>query len=102
MNPDIIMRVLMCGLGICFTCFLFTIRWLIKMNVDIQKRVTFDWLEGNFEKKIFDELSEITEVLSELKDTLVGSVREPGMLTKMHMNTDAIKEIKETCEKNHE
>lgn len=112
------------GLGICFTGFCVLLALHGKLNdavnkksedmdarlgqkiedikVDMEKRVTFDWIE----KKIDREFETLNKAILLMNDALVGTVEKRGIITMFHHHEDRLKLLEEArnncsnCKKN--
>lgn len=105
------------GFGICFTGFCVLLALHGKLNdainkksedidtrlgqkiedikVDMEKRVTFDWIES----KINKEFETLNKAISSMNEALVGTVEKRGIITMFHHLEDRLKSLEEAKEK---
>ena len=95
------------GLGICFTGFLallgivsnFNLRVnqkIEELKVDMEKRVTYGWIEDKIDK----EFTALNKTIGTMNDALVGTVEKRGIITMFHHHEDRIRNLeiaKESC-----
>jgi len=78
MNEDLILKIIMWGLGICASGFFFLAMWI---------------------RKVADKL--LLAEIREIKEALVGTFDRPGIITLVYLHTEDIKEIKKRCKEIH-
>lgn len=61
----------------------------VDTNVELQKRVTYDWIERKFEK----EFANLTKTMESLEEAIIGTVDKKGILTKLHEHEDKIMDM---------
>lgn len=84
----------MWGFGVCFAGFSLLIGWVYTIKAEMEKRVTYDWIEGKFSRDIKKEMDELTDVLKDIRDALVGNYEKKGLITRQQDLEDAIKELR--------
>ena len=62
---------------------------------EIEKRVTYKWIEEQFAKKIDEDIKEVIESLHKIQKGLMGEMNEPGIVTRLHDVEKDVKYIKE-------
>lgn len=92
MSEDI--KFAMWGFGFCFAGFSLLIGWVYTIKAEMEKRVTYDWIEGKFSRDIKKEMDELTEVLKDIRDALVGDYDKKGLIARQQDLEDAIKELR--------
>lgn len=66
------------------------------IKLELEKRVDFKWLESCFKKDIKDEISEMKLILTQIKDTMTGTVEKKGAITKLHELDDRLNRLEKS------
>jgi len=75
--------------------FIFIVGALIKLNIDVQKRVPFEWIETKFQPDMLKKLSEIRELqreefvllnkgIRDLNHSIIGDLDKEGLMVVYH------------------
>lgn len=86
-------NLLLWGLGISWAGFLFLIGWIFKLNTDLEKKVSYSWIEKKFDEEVKKELGQIVKSIGEIRDAVVGTVERRGIITKIHDHEKRLNEI---------
>ena len=84
MDNGQLLFILTWGLGICVTGFMFLVGWIIKINIDLQKKVPYEWMEKTFSPEIRTDFKRLEDGMKEIKDAIIGTVDKVGVITKLH------------------
>lgn len=95
MDNSQLLSILTWGLGVCVTGFLFLVGWIIKINIELQKRVPYEWIEGTFKAEIKADFLSLEKSFKEVKDAIVGTVDKSGVITKLHDHEKRLEELEE-------
>lgn len=101
MDESQLWRVLLWGLGICVTGFLFLAGWMWWIVGKLHDKVSFDWIEQKFEAGINRKMDAMSDTLTEIKNALVGDFQRKGLIAKFEDTEKSIKGIQEKCERFH-
>ena len=101
MDHDItqLWKVLLWGLGICVSGFLFLAGWMWNIVGKVSDKVSHKWLEEKFEKSINNKMDSMNQTMTAIKDALCGDFKSRGLIKSVEDNTKELKEIKENCQK---
>ena len=80
MDVESVGRLLLWGLGLSFTGFIVLVSLVIRLNIEMSKRVTYEWIETRFEGKILDEIKEVKELAMEIKKIIHGDLKVSGII----------------------
>ena len=94
-------KVVLWGFGTCISGFLFLAGWMWWMLQKLHEKVSYDWLENQFQSTINKNINEIKTTLVEIKEALVGNFKDKGIITKVDEHARELHEIKENCIKQH-
>lgn len=78
-----IWKVLLWGLGICVSGFLFLAGWMWHIVSQLSKKVSYDWIENNFQATINKKIDEMNKNLVDIKNALIGDFKSKGLITKV-------------------
>jgi len=79
------------GLGLCAGGFGILLGLTIKSIKDIEKRVTYSWIE--------DEIADTQKLLKEIKDSLIGGFEHKGLITRQNQLEEKVNTIESTIKK---
>lgn len=94
MSENSIITILLWGLGACGAGFIFLFKRIWDIGKEMTNFVSKSWLEDHFEKSLNEKFEFVNGTLGQIKEALVGSFKEKGILTK-------IDEINKRCGRNH-
>lgn len=83
MNESTVLSFLRWGFGICVTGFLFLAGWMWWIVGKLHDKVSFDWIENQFQKGLNTKIDNINVTLTEIKNALVGDFNRKGLITKV-------------------
>lgn len=69
-------------IGICATGFLFLAGWILYLVQRIKDRPTFEWLEKQFKVEIKTDIGNLSSVLNEIRDALLGDMEREGLISR--------------------
>ena len=99
MESSQLLSILTWGLGICVTGFFFLVGWIIKINIELQQRVTFKWIEEKFEKDIKSDLAQISGKLDNMTNAIIGTMDKPGVIAILHEHGQRIASLESANDK---
>ena len=101
MDSTLVIRVLLWGLGLCATGFLFLAGWMFWLVGQLHQRVTYKDLKEEFVKDVEKDMGQVVKTLDEIKIGLFGDLRKPGsgLVTFVHDLGMELKELKKNCPK---
>ena len=85
-------------MGTSITGFLFLCGWMWWMLQQINKRVTYDWIQNQFKTDMQKEMKDVTDVLKEIRDALLGDMKSEGLISRVRrMDENCLRHHKETA-----
>lgn len=88
-----LIKILLWGLGVCCTGFFFLAGWLIKLTIEINNRVTYKWIEEQFQLQLDKKINNINDKLEEIRTHIVGDLQNKGIIIKIHEHHDRIAKL---------
>ncbi len=80
--------------GLSATGFIFLCSWIIKLQIEVGKKVSYDWIEQKFEKDIKEELKLVNTFLSDIREAIVGNMKEKGIISRLNDVEKDLEELK--------
>ena len=88
-SADQIWKVLLWGLGVCVSGFLFLAGWMWNIVGMMEDKVSH--------KTLKEEFNIVNESLNEIKSAIVGDYKNQGLLKTVDDNAKAIQKIADNC-----
>ena len=97
-------KVLMWGLGICVSGFLFLAGWCWVMLNKINKKVSHEWLENTFTKNLNHKFQDMNlkfdlldTTMRQIRDAVCGDFDQRGIIQGIEDTKREIKDMKAKC-----
>lgn len=93
--------VLLWGLGICVTGFLFLAGWAWWIVQKLGEKASYNWIKKNLEESLDKKIDEMQITLNQIRDALVGDFEQRGLIVKQDDIEKDILAMKSNCERLH-